>query len=418
MRTGLVLIAAAISCSRAPPSSPGTGGASSPSGVRAFGRSTFAFGVDLHRALAGDREWALRNVVISPYSLRAAFAMIHAGATGETAREITATLRDDFDAPERYATWTKLRAALAELEVPAPGGGPVEFLVANSLWVQTGFDLAPAYRASIADHYGGVVESLDIVRAPEAARVRINGWVKQRTRGLLNELFPPGSLPSATPLVVVNAAYMRGAWEEPFPRAETRSEPFEMLDGRRVKVPMMHRTATAGYVETTDYQATEVRYAGDRLSMIVIVPALGRFVQVEQALEASMVAGLLEELPRTQRRVRLALPKLAVTMSFSLAPKLGQLGMKRAFRADAELQGMVAQSSAPFFLGQVRHQVRIAMDEEQTEAAAATGVTVTYGATTEDATVRIDRPFLIGIHDRKTGMLLFWGRIVDAHSDG
>jgi serpin B len=378
----------------------------------ALGVSTLSFGLTLHQALARDPKWAARNVVISPFGLSAAFGMIYAGARGETAREIAATLGYNLDEPELRTRWSRLHAAL---DPPTAGSkrGPVEFILANSLWMQTGFQLAPSFRAVVADGYGGAIESIDFARAPEQARDRINGWVKERTRGLIEELFARGSLPSATPLVVVNTAYLRGAWEEPFPRAETGTEPFEMLDGRRVDVPTMHRVSNTGYIKTSDYEAIELRYAGDRLSMVVILPVPGQFENVEQQLNAAALAALVEALPRAQRRIHLGLPRLATSKPFSLAPVLVQLGMQRAFRAGAEFDGMVASSATALFLGQVRHQIHLSMDEEQTEAAAATGVVISYGAAAEMVRVRIDRPFLLGIHDRKTGALLFWGRIVD-----
>jgi serpin B len=383
--------------------------------VRLLGVSTRSFGLNLHQTLTRDPQWAARNVVLSPVGLSAAFGMIYAGARGETAREIAATLRYDRDEPELRTRWTRLYAALAELDSPRAGStrGSVEFILANSLWVQTDFQLAPTFRAVVAEGYGGAVETVDFARAPDGARRRINGWVEQRTRGLIEQLFAPGSLPSATPLVVVNTAYLRGAWEEPFPRAETATEPFEMLDGHRVDVPTMHRVSNTGYVKTSEYEAVELRYAGDRLSMVVILPARGQFERVEQQLNAAALAALVEALPRAQRRVHLGLPKFATSIPFSLAPVLAQLGMKRAFCAGADFDGMVANHATALFLGEVRHQIHLSIDEEQTEAAAATGVVISYGAAAEADRARIDRPFLLGIHDRKTGALLFWGRIVD-----
>jgi serpin B len=381
-----------------------------------LGRSTFRFGLALHQTLARDPEWAARNVVISPCSLSAAFGMIYAGARGETAREIAATLHYDLEERELHVGWARLRAALAELDTPAASGAPVQFVVANSLWADARMNLASDYKTVVSQHYGGTVAALDFAHAPEEARGRINGWVNERTRGLVPELFPSGSLGASTPLVVVNTAYLRGAWEEPFPRAETRPEPFEKWNGRRTDVPTMHGVLNAGYVETSDYQATELRYVGDRLSLILILPARGNFAAVEQGLNAASLTQLADALPQARRRVRVSLPKFAISVPFSLASTLAQLGMRRAFRAGADLGGMVTSDAPALFLGQVRHHVHLAMDEEQTEAAAGTGVVITYGAAPAEATFRVDRPFLLGIHDRKTGMLLFFGRVVDLGS--
>ena len=380
-----------------------------------LGRSTFELGLSLERTLAADGELAGRNVVTSPYSVYEALGLVYAGARGETAREIADVLHYGLQGEKLAGALTTLHAQLTELDSTTAASSPAhpDVLLANAIFAQVGFDIEPAYKALARERYAGIAESVDFGRAPDQARERINGWIKRRTRGLVPELFAGGSLASSTALVVVNAAYLRGTWEEPFPRSSTHAAPFEKGDGRRMLLPTMHGVVNAGYLQAPDYQAAELRYVGDRLSLLLLLPARGKFREVEQRLTADGLSELAESLPRARRKVRVALPKFELTVPLSLRASLTKLGMKRAFGSDADFTGMSRSRAGALFIGQIRHQSHLAVDEVQTEAAAASGVVMSYSAAAPEVTLEVDRPFFLGIHDKKTGVLLFWGRILD-----
>lgn len=374
--------------------------------------ATFELGVDLVGALRRDGAWASRNVVVSPYSLSSAFGMVYAGARGDTAREIASTFHYGPGDARLHAAFARLRAELTVVgaSVGDAERGPVELRVANALWAQEGFGIVDAYREVVEASYGGDVTNVDFARAPDKAREHVNGWVNDRTRGLVPALFPRGAFGSSTKLVLVNTVYLRGAWEEAFPRHATRPEPFETLDGRRIQAATMRRVLHAGYVEAPDYQAAQLRYAGGRFSFFVILPARGKFAQVEESLTAAQLEKLADRLSRDPRAVNFAMPKLQLALPFSLGGQLAKLGVKRAFTPSADFSGM---ASGALFLDQVHHHIRLTVDEEQTEAAAATGIVTTYGSAAEQVAMQLDRPFLVGIQDIRTGVLLFWGRVVD-----
>ena len=392
----------------------------SPQDLARLGRSTFALGLGLERIIAGEHDGAARNVVISPYSLFEALSLLYAGAREETAREIADVLHYGLTGPELYAGLSALHFALAELESTAltSSPAPVDLLIANSVWARAGLDIEPTYQALAAERYGSVLDSVDFARSPGQARERINGWVKRRTRGLVPELFPSGSLASSTALVVVNTAYLRSSWEEPFPRGGTRPASFEKGDGRRTDVPTMHAAVNAGYLQTAEYQAAELRYAGDRLSLFLVLPARGKFAEVERSFKPEKLAELAESLPRERRRIRVSLPKFKLAVPLSLNASLAKLGMKRAFGPGADFSGMAKGPPGALFVGQIRHQTHFAVDEEQTEAAAATGIVMSYGGAIEEVVLQVDHPFFFGIRDKKTGVLLFWGRVLDPSSTG
>ncbi|HEX3125855.1 MAG TPA: serpin family protein, partial [Thermoanaerobaculia bacterium] len=264
------------------------------------------------------------------------------------------------------------------------------------------------------------VELLDFMGAPEPSRVRINQWVEDRTERRIQDLIPAGVIDPDTRLVLVNAIYFLGTWMEPFEERATHPAPFHVAPSETKNVPTMHRTNTFPIAQAKGVTALELPYKGSRLSMLLLVP---NQVDGLAALESTLDAQRLDAITGTMRyeSVALALPKFEVcpAESISLRTDLKTLGMPTAFDSNhADFTG-IANPPDPadrLFISEVFHKGFVRVDEKGTEAAAATAVVMMFragGAPKEPLQIKVDRPFLFLIRDRKSGLVLFLGRVSD-----
>ncbi len=350
------------------------------------------------------------NVFCSPFSVRTALAMTWAGARGRTADEMAAVLQ--LARREGQDPHAALGARMADL---SSAGGPErhELAVANALWGQQGETFLDAYLSLVERHYTAGFRRTDFRNAPDAARRTINEWVAQRTHQRIRDLLQPGVLTPNTSLVLTNAIYFKGAWERPFSGKATVDRPFRLGDERSVRVPTMHQVARFGYAEDQGVQALELAYRGGRIALVVLLP--DDLPAFEEKLDASRLRALTDRL--ADEKVAVFLPRFQVTSSFSLADTLAALGMPTAFTGRADFSGMNGKGG--LFISAVEHKAFVAVDEAGTEAAAATAVVMKRGGLPEGTKLfRADRPFLFLIRDRKTGSILFLGRVVDPRGPG
>jgi len=363
-----------------------------------------AFGLDLYRTLAGQES----NLFFSPYSLSTALAMVYAGARGETARQMAATLH--YPLPQE-----QLHPALDALDLALSAANqPFTLTTANAAWAQQGYKFRPAYLDVLAANYGVGVRQVDFERdaTREAARRTINDWAKERTNGKILDLITPGLLSADTRLVLTNAIYFKGDWVSPFPAAQTRPQPFTRADGSQVTVPMMRQRGAMVYAAGPDFQAVELPYKGERMRLVAILPAAGRLADFERSLDAARLAAILQAL-RPQEDVALVMPKFKLGTGYKLEEVLPALGMRDVFDPDkADLSGMSEPDQAPLFLAHVVHKAFVAVDEKGTEAAAASAA-IAEAVSAPRLSVVFDRPFLFLIRDADTGVILFLGRLAD-----
>ena len=371
------------------------------------------FGLDLYRA-APD---ASGNLVVSPASIALALAMARAGARGETAAQMDAVLR--AAAADEHASWLNaLEAALTSRSGTFKDAGgqdsKVTLRIANAPFVQRDLALEPAYLEALASRFGAGVRLVDYVAATEVARQAINGWVSDQTERRIPELLTPGDLDALTRLVLVNAIYLKAAWQTPFPEAATAPGPFTRLDGSTISVTRMNLTETLPYAAGEGWRAVEVPYVGGSLAMTIIVPDDLR--TFEAKLDAAAFGQITSAL--SPHSVALGLPKFRIETRTDLAGVLAGLGMPLAFDPDrADFSGITAAEQ--LYISAVVHQADIAVDEKGTEAAAATAVVIgTTAAPSDQVTLRIDRPFLFALRDVPTGALVFLGRVTEPVVDG
>jgi serpin B len=252
---------------------------------------------------------------------------------------------------------------------------------------------------------------LDFAAAPEESRQIINRWVSDETEEKIQDLIPSGAIDSTTRLVLTNAIYFNAGWLHPFEEASTQQGDFMLLDGSRLSVPMMSQTTTLSYGERDGVQIVELPYVGERVAMDIVLPGPGEFEGFEDGLTAEGLSDLLTGLE--PKSVSLTMPKFKFESSFDqLAPTLADMGMPDATCAGAaDFSGM--DGSRNLCIGAVVHKAFVSVDEEGTEAAAATAVVMLETAMVEGVEIRVDRPFLFLIRDRDTSAILFLGRVLN-----
>jgi serpin B len=373
-------------------------------------RTAAVAGASNRLALELDRQWAGGeggNRFFSPVSIATALGIAYAGAGGETAREMAAVLHFDVLPPSEFPL---ALGSLAKQLMERPG---VSLQIANRLWGQQGYDFRPEFLAQTDRAHGGALETIDFEQ-PDSARQTINAWVADRTSGKVAALIPPGVLDRATRLVLTNAIVFKANWLTPFRIEATRPEPFHPESAAPVEVPMMHQTTRLSHGEAEGVRIVELGYVGRSMSLVVLLPAEGSSLgELESRLTGDRLISWLDGL--VPRRVDLSLPRFRSRSAVRLDPSLRELGLTRPFNpAQADFSGLTTRER--LFLSAIVHEAVVDVDEQGTEAAAATGMAVaaTMAGRPETPVVfRADRPFVYLIRDQATGAILFLGRLSD-----
>jgi serpin B len=371
------------------------------------GNSAFAF--ELYQALEGEEG----NLFYSPYSISLALAMTYAGARNETAEQMADTLHFLLEQDRLHPAFNWLDAELASRGKGAAGknGEGFRLNIVDAIWGQTDYEFLSDFLDVLAENYGAGLRVLDFVAEPEKSRVTINDWVSDQTEDRIEDLIPPGAIDALTRSVLTNAIYFNAAWAYPFNENVTADSPFYLLDSGQVIVSMMQQTESFGYTEGEGYQAVELPYDGDELSMVILLPASGNFQAFEGGLQAEDVSDIIGSLEPSE--VSLTMPKFEFDSDFSLKDTLAGMGMRDAFSpGDADFSGMTGNRE--LFISDVVHKAFVSVDEAGTEAAAATAVIVAGSAAPQPPVeVTIDRPFIFLIRDIQTGAILFIGRVLN-----
>jgi serpin B len=366
------------------------------------------------------------NTFVSPIGIAMALGALAAGARGGTGLDLMDLLRlgpPADDLPEhlgRLAEVLSRRGARDFLTDPETGEireierEAFRLQVANALFVQGGYRLVPAYFESLKKHIGAEVESLDFADPGPASR-RINEWVAARTEGKIAEIMTPDALTARTRLVLVNAVYFLAAWLDSFDEELTRPKPFFPLcdsAGASLDVPMMANTGTYRYGRDDELGLGAVEIPYEAMSMLLLLPDRGRFDALEASLSGDFVDRVVGSLAPLE--VALELPKFELESSYRLSDALGALGAGRAFDESNADFGGISDDPEGLFVSEVIHRARIRVDENGTEAAAATALDclgLAEPGETEAVPFVVDRPFFFAIRDEETGALLFLGRV-------
>ena len=376
------------------------------------GNNQFAF--DLYQQLLADPELSTTNLFYSPYSISSALAMTYAGAHSETEIQMEETLNyrgqtdthEAFNALNQY--FEKLNAITAESEWE-----DFSLHINNALWGDQTYNIQSEYLDTLAKYYGAGYFATDFIYNPENSRMQINDWVSEKTNERIQDLLAPGTINSATRVVLTNTIYFIASWVNEFDEMNTRDEPFTLLDGSTVQVPTMMTNDQYLYSARDGYQMIELPYNGYQVSMFVILPEEGSFEQFESLLTAEKFSEMRESL--TSESVDLYMPKFHAESSFSVNDMLASLGMTDAFDPDsADFSGI--SGSRDLFISNIIHKAIVDLDEEGTEAAAATAVIMELTSAMpveETIELRLDSPFIYAIVNPESGSILFMGRMLN-----
>jgi serpin B len=357
------------------------------------------------------------NFFFSPYSIVSALGMTDAGARGETDRQIREALSVTLEGDGFHAAMNGLDR---DLMGHASTTDHVTLSVVNSAWTQTGHPFRAAYLDLLARYYGAGVNLLDFATKPDESRIVINDWVSEQTNDKIKDLLPSGSITTYTRLVLTNAVYFLADWLYTFDMNNTDNATFTRLDGSTVDAPLMQLgddneqvTLLYAWDGANRVRMLQLPYKGDRLAMTLFLPEAGSFDSFEQALSVSLLSSLTENLDSTSLPP-VRIPKFTYkSSSISLKAAFQELGMVDAFdAAAADFSGIDGEKW--LYVSDIRHKSFIAVDEQGTEAAAATAVIISRTSIpTHIPRFVADRPFVYCIRDTRTGVIIFMGKVTD-----
>jgi len=364
--------------------------------------NTFTF--DIFREIHEGNEG---NLFISPYSIFTALAMTYEGAKGETADEMATVLSVEQD-NESFHNYMKNL-----YEVLNTKNEEYNISTANALWVKDNLQLIEVYLNIIQEYYGGDITKVDYSNPTQTAEI-INQWVENQTSGLIKDLITEDAIDPLTALILTNAIYFKGIWKTQFDPVNTTNRPFEISAEKTVEVSTMNLIDTEdvfNYTETDDLQILELPYSGDDISMIILLPKDNDLSSTIDAIDSDMFSDWKDSMVGT--KVDIYLPKFKVETSYTLREHLITMGMNIPFISSADFSGITGGKD--LFISQVVHKAFIDVNEEGTEAAAATAVIMVFSVNEGSSRIVFDcnHPFIYLIQHKQTGTILFMGSIND-----
>jgi serine protease inhibitor len=399
--TTVVVVSIATACALVKDAGANTSAPAAPPGANRVSSATCDFGFRLLKTLAKDPK---RNTIVSPLGVAMAFAMAYNGAAGATKKEMAKTLGlrslsdDDINRANHYLMHT-----LAEADPT------VQTQIANALWVQKDFPINPDFRSLCASFYDATATSLDFVGDPKGAAAEINSWVDKNTHHRIPAIV--GEIEPDTRLILTDAVYFKGLWSSPFKEAATRLRPFHLLSGGTPQTAMMDNQEYCSYLENKEFQAIRLPYGNGRYAMYVFLPR-----------KMAGLPGFLRSLDQTHwsqwtshfddTSVEIVLPKFETTYSEKLNDALQEMGMRLAFSGSADFSRMHSGLS----ISDVEHKTWVKVDEQGTEAAAATSIGVVLSSASISVhpfVMVVDHPFFFAITEQQSGALLFAGVVMD-----
>lgn len=384
-----------------------------------------SLGVDLlHRVGMPDE-----NALISPYSIQSALVMAYAGADGTTRDEMAKVLHYPKDESQLHQSFAALRKTLnkaieqselvsARERQYGQTNAPLTLVVANRLFGQRGYDFREPFLTLLKDNYSAPFEDMDFINRSALAKQRINEWVEDQTRKRIRDLIPDGALGPLTRLVLVNAIYLKAPWAEKFEASATKPGLFHVNGGKGVEVPMMSQRKEFLYRKGNGFSVVRLPYNYQFVFLIILPDNVNGLA----TLEAKLSPGLNTELVKFENcDVTLHLPKFKLEPPMMpLSQTLQALGMKSAFdhpRGSADFERMAPRKPDDYLaLSEVFHKTFLKLDEEGTEAAAATALTAIAMGIHEPpkpVEMNVDHPFIFAIRHEPTRAILFLGHVTD-----
>jgi len=354
------------------------------------------------------------NIFFSPYSISSAIAMTYEGAKGKTADEIQSVFHFPKDDSLRRESFLKINTLINKKDKK------YKLSTANALWAQKDYPFLKDYFKLIENYYNGKVTNLDFRNKTEESRLTINNWVEGQTNNKIKDLIPQGLLDSMTRLVITNAIYFKGFWLKQFDKKNTQEKNFRVSPANIVKVQIMSLSgeeAEFNYAETEKLQILELPYEGEELSMLILLPKEDNLGTIEKSLNSKKLSEWRNSLK--EERINVYMPKFKFETKYFMTQDLKDMGMPTAFTpgidfgGKADFSGMTGNKRLN--IDEVIHQAFIEVNEEGTEAAAATAVVIGAGMAMPKP-IKIfnaDHPFIFLIQEKATGNILFLGRVAN-----
>ncbi len=362
------------------------------------GNNRFAFG--FYQELKAGH-----NIFFSPYSISSALAMTYTGSAGETRREMAEVFGFLSGSRQNALAYHQLQQHLDSFNQE-----DLALNVANSLWGQKDFAFQPRFLDINGKYFSAGIKRVDFKRQHRQVRQEINRWVEQKTNDRIQDLLSEGVLDRMTRLVLVNAIYFNGQWENPFNKDHTRPDVFYKEQDKTLEVPFMNQSLRLPYYENDLLQMISIPYDGGDLSMVILLPRkIDDMARLEENLDAKWFDRHTDSLQKQQ--VGLSMPRFELTLKYRLNDHLKRLGMPSAFGGKADFSGMTGRKD--LYISEAIHQAFVKVNETGTEAAAATGVVMRKTAIVRKKSFKADHPFLFMIRDNATNAILFMGKITD-----
>ncbi|CAM0877740.1 unnamed protein product [Alopecurus aequalis] len=377
------------------------------------------FALRLASAISSNPEYAAANAVYSPLSLHVVLSLVAAGAAGATREQLVAVLGSGEVGEEAEGLQALAEQVVQLVLADASGAGGPRVAFANGVFVDTSLPLNPSFKELAVGSYKADVQSADFRTKPAEATVQVNSWVEKVTTGLIRDILPQGSVDSDTRLVLGNALYFKGAWHEKFDASRTRDDMFHLLDGGSVQTPFMSFTNEQYILPSDNLKILKLPYHqgvdNRQFSMYILLPEAQDGL-CSLAKRLSTEPGFIENhIPRQKVQVgQFKLPKFKISFGFEASDMLKALGIQLPFTAEANLSEMVDSSVAQnLYISHVRHKSFVEVNEEGTEAAAATSVEFQYYSMPQKIDFIADHPFLFLIREDIARVVLFVGHVVN-----
>ncbi len=361
-----------------------------------------AFALNVYKKFA--KKDSEKNVFFSPYSITMAMGMTYAGANNATKQEMATALNFPIDDSKLHKTLGD-----SQKSILFSGSKGVQISIANQLWADKKYNFSCKYLRGVKKAYGAPVKRLNFREKPEVQRLTINSWVEQQTQSRIKNLLPGGTITDLTAMVLTNAIYFKGQWDEKFLVENTKTEVFFPSKKEKIECSMMNRRGKYKIAQGNDFSAIEIPYAGNDFSMLVILPSENTEMQkFEGNLSADKIASLSTQFEDAE--VNLSLPRFKFESQFELKPTFIEMGMPLAFSNIADFTRM--SSKPDLKIDEVYHKAFVEVSEEGTEAAAATAVVIVRKSMPAYFEFNVNRPFIFLIRHNSSGVILFMGRVI------
>jgi len=362
------------------------------------GNNKFAF--DLYFNLK-DKEG---NIFFSPFSISSAFLICYEGSRGNTKKEI----EDAFGFPSKEEI---RRPNFAEILNEINKKDKKYILnTANALWIQKDYKILNEYKEIVKKYYDSEIQNVDFIKEGEKSRRIINSWVEEKTNGKIKDLIPEGGVDVLTRAIITNAIYFKGKWLKKFDEKNTYEGDFYISENEKIKVFMMKMEREIfNYYEDEKVQVLEIPYDGNEISFFIFLPKSFDINSINDYLNYDKFKEIKEKMVKEE--IDIHIPKFKIETKYFLNDVLYEIGIKDAFSdIKADFSGITGKKE--LFISKVLHKAYALVNEEGTEAAAATGIVMEITSVRPRKVFKADHPFVFIIHENKYGNILFFGRII------